>query len=59
MTNSLPTDTYYRGYRLSHLREGTPTAKVHIHAMGDPELLSIVPTEAKAKETIDEWLNAR
>lgn len=60
MTNSSLShrDIYYRGYRLSLFREGKPTAKVHIHAMGDPELLSIVPTVEKAKETIDGWLDA-
>lgn len=55
---TLPTDTYYRGYRLSQFRVGTPTEKVHIYAMGDPELLSIVPTIDKAKEVIDEWMIA-
>ena len=55
----IATDTYYRGYRLSTFRAGTPTEKVHIHAMGDPELLSIVPNQDKARATIDEWLNAR
>lgn len=59
MTTSLPTDIYYRGYRLSRLRAGTPTEKVHIHAQGDPELLSIVPTMDKARAVIDDWLNAR
>ena len=53
------TDTYYRGYRLSLLREGTPTEKVHIHAMGDPELISIVPSLEKAREIIDTWQDAR
>lgn len=59
MTNTLShRDKYYRNYRLSLWNEGKPTAKVHIRAMGDSELLSIVPTEQKAREVIDEWIMA-
>jgi hypothetical protein len=53
------TDIYYRGYRLTTLRQGTPTEKVHIHAMGDPELVSIVPDAITARNTIDSWLEAK
>lgn len=59
MTTSLPTDTYYRGYRLSLFRKGTTIQKVHIHAQGDPELIAIVPNLEHAKTTIDSWLRRR
>jgi hypothetical protein len=52
-------DIYYRGYRLSIFREGTPLQKVHIHQQGDPGLISIVPSVDTAKKNIDEWLNAK
>lgn len=55
----IATDTYYRGYRLSRLREGTPTETVHIRWMGQDELIAAVPTLDQAKSTIDEWLRAR
>lgn len=52
----LNTDTYYRGYRLSRFRAGTPRESVHIHAQGDPELLSIVSTLEDARRVIDNWV---
>lgn len=65
MTTSLPTDTYYRGYRLSRVREGTPSETVHIYHGIDHidtvvwDLISLVPTMERAKETIDNWLDAQ
>lgn len=57
MINSLPTDTYYRGYRLSAVRQGTPTETVHIYYGTD--LVSMVPTLEQARRTIDDWQEAR
>lgn len=51
-------DIYYRGYRLSIMRESTPTQTIHIHAPGDPTLLALVPTEEKAREVVDGYHNA-
>lgn len=59
MTNTLPRDTYYRGYRLTIIRHGRSTECIHIRAMGSPEFLSEVPTIEKAQSVIDEWMNAR
>lgn len=53
----LPTDTYYRGYRLS-LLNGGDSAGVKIYAMGDPDLLHVSPDEHEAREVIDSWLDA-
>jgi hypothetical protein len=58
MTN-LPTDTYYRGYRLTLMAQGTPTERIHIRQMGDPELIAGVPDMHTARAVIDGWLNAR
>lgn len=51
-------DIYYRGYRLSIWNEGKPTGKVHIYAMGDSEVLSIVPTVADAEMIVDDYHEA-
>lgn len=53
MTNSLPTDTYYRGYRLSYV----PRDGVYIYK--DAELIDQSShTLQQAKWTVDSWLNA-
>lgn len=58
MMSLLHRDLYYRGYRLSILREGTPTQQVNIRHMGDPDLIAAVPDVDRAKKTIDEWMDA-
>lgn len=58
-TSSLPTDTYYRGYRLSQVRAGTPTETIHVRYPGDSTLLAAVPTLDQAKKVVDEYHNAR
>lgn len=57
MTNTLPIDTYYRGYRLSTLRQGTPTETVSIWHGTDH--LGFVPTIDQAKRVVDEYQDAR
>lgn len=57
MITSLPTDTYYRGYRLSHCAQGTPTETVKIYYGTD--FLGLVPTMDQARKVVDEYHNAR
>lgn len=57
MTNStkLPTDTYYRGYRLSWSAEDQQVFIYH-----DAELIDqSCYTREQAKAVIDDWHNAR
>ena len=56
MTNSLHTDTYYRGYRLARLREGTPTETINIYHEAD--FLGCCPTLEQAKSIVDSYHNA-
>lgn len=52
-TSPLPTDAYYRGYRLSWCR-----GQVHIYS--GPELIDTMSTQdGDPKKIIDSWLNAR
>lgn len=54
MSNSLTTDTYYRGYRLSW---SARDQQVFIYK--DAELIDqSCYTRAQAKATVDEWMNA-
>lgn len=52
---TMPTDTYYRGYRLTQVRKGTPTETIQIRQMGDPELIALVPTLERAKAEVDSY----
>jgi hypothetical protein len=52
MINNMPTDTYYRGYRLSTMPVGTT------RIFKDAEALDITTSPDKAKVIIDDWLNA-
>lgn len=52
----IQTDTYYRGYRLTLLREGTPTETVAIHHEADH--LGFVPTMEQARQVVDDYHNA-
>lgn len=53
---TLPTDTYYRGYRLSHQRQGTPTEQVNIYYGSD--FLGACPTMDQAKGICDGYMEA-
>ncbi len=50
--NPLPTDSYYRGYRLSYCGP-----EVHVHQ--GPEFIETVTTGDEAKSHIDGWLDAK
>ena len=56
-STNLPTDTYYRGYRLSTVREGE--ADMEVLVWFGPEHIDTFFSYARAKSTIDGWLNAR
>ena len=47
----------YRGYTLLQVRPGTPTETIQIRYGAD--LISLVPTMDKARQVIDEWLEAK
>ena len=57
MTTSLPTDTYYRGYRLSCTHEGTPEQTIDIYANADH--IERVFDFDTARADIDAWHLAR
>lgn len=50
MTNTLPIDTYYRGYRLSSIAE-------EVHVWYGADLIDSFETKAQAQETIDYWMS--
>lgn len=52
MTDNLPTDTYYRGYRLSELPDGD----VLIYWMADH--IDTCTSKDHAKALVDDWLDA-
>ena len=52
-STNLPTDTYYRGYRLHHYR-----GMIYIY-FGIDLIDQGSYTREQAKTTIDEWLNAK
>lgn len=59
MTSSpaLPTDTYYRGYRLSVFGDGHPANDTHIY--WGPDHIDTAPSKAGAMAMIDLWLDAK
>lgn len=52
MTNSLTTDIYYRGYRLSSTSEGGT------HVWAGEDLVDTFDTAEAARSTIDDWMEA-
>ena len=50
---NLPTDTYYRGYRLSEFPD---SGKVNIYK--DAEYIDTVDGKSTAHSTVDGWLDA-
>lgn len=58
MTPTLPTDTYYRGYRLSQVKVEGEVTMTHLYYQAE----YIDSTEGgfhAAKALVDSWLNAR